>query len=337
MDTKKEMEDLCNIRNCSARAKEFNDRARVLMPEILLGFKNLESENKRLIKMFVEDCFIESATLEPNCYDLRVKGKGAMLVAGSLIRMFRESGGKNFVVGEMSMEFDDPKFGELYEFTIQKLNGEDSPVQKVQRLEKECERLRSDIVTQKMTYEKYIGGPEDDVEKLKGEIARWQNLAQEYLAMVDWISTGVSGKYSDIHKTNWNGIKNSEGQRFKDIYSEFMGQAAQELGIAISDHIADPNKLMLTAEQRAALGFTLGYMGDDPNDSQDFDLINSIKVIRSMFTRFVPVWEITEKRRAVIKSIVRQYDPKADLIEYQIISDEIDVLKTMMEEAGVSR
>jgi len=44
----------------------------------------------------------------------------------------------------------------------------------------------------------------------------------------------------------------------------------------------------ITQKQKDALDFALEYMSDDPNDNQDFDLINSIRIIRDMLEEAAP-------------------------------------------------
>jgi hypothetical protein len=95
--------------------------------------KLLESENERLVKMFADDVYIESAVMEPEYYNINLRGKGAMLLIGQIITIFRESGGKNFLTNTLEMELPDSKTREIFELTIQKVDGEDSPAQKIQR------------------------------------------------------------------------------------------------------------------------------------------------------------------------------------------------------------
>jgi hypothetical protein len=112
--------------------------------------QTLEAENERLAKMFAGDVYIESAHLEPGHYDMRLRGKGAMLLAGQIIKMFRDSGGENFLTNTMAYEFGDPVTRELYELTVQKVDGEDSPAQKIQRLQSAC--LTYEIAIQKFDF-----------------------------------------------------------------------------------------------------------------------------------------------------------------------------------------
>ena len=102
----------------------------------------LEEENARLTKMFVDDCYIESANLEPGHYDIRLGGKGCMLLCGQLLRMFHESGGENFVTSGIEFAFSDKEKMESYELTIQKVAADDSPAQKITRLDEENAMLR---------------------------------------------------------------------------------------------------------------------------------------------------------------------------------------------------
>jgi hypothetical protein len=94
--------------------------------------------------MFAEDTYIESATMEPGYYDLRLRGRGAMLLIGRLLFMFRESGGTNYLTNTVEMTLPDAKTREIFELTFQKVDGADSPAQKIERLEKRIKELESE-------------------------------------------------------------------------------------------------------------------------------------------------------------------------------------------------
>lgn len=107
-----------------------------------LELEKADAENDRLAKMFADECYIESAHMTPGFYDINVRGKGAMILCGQLLQMFRETGGKNFITNTFQMEFGDPKTFETFELTIQKVRGEDSPAMALQRKAEEISRLR---------------------------------------------------------------------------------------------------------------------------------------------------------------------------------------------------
>ncbi|MGB3944038.1 MAG: hypothetical protein WBK88_04515 [Methanothrix sp.] len=95
--------------------------------------ESLSKENERLAEMLAKGVYIESAALQPESYDICTRGAGAMLLAEKLVMFFKSSGGENFVTSTIEMEFADPKERERYALTIQKLDGEDSPAQKIER------------------------------------------------------------------------------------------------------------------------------------------------------------------------------------------------------------
>lgn len=113
----------------------------------------LTKENKRLVDMFQKEIYIESMSADPNHYNLSLRGKGAMLIIGQLIQIFRDSGGKNFLTNTLQLTLPDGKTRELFELTIQKVDGEDSPAMKIERLEKENQELREQIVKLKRSFE----------------------------------------------------------------------------------------------------------------------------------------------------------------------------------------
>ncbi len=104
--------------------------------------ETLGDENERLAEMLAKGVYIESASLKPEHYDIRTRGTGAMLLAEKLVMFFKASGGENFVTSTIEMEFADPKERERYALTIQKLDGEDSPAEKMQRQAEEIASLR---------------------------------------------------------------------------------------------------------------------------------------------------------------------------------------------------
>jgi len=115
------------------------------LANLISKVERLEAENTRLMKMFADDMYIESANMVPGHYDINMRGKGAMLICGQMLQMFRESGGVNFHTSTFQMEFGDPKTFEIFELTIQKVNGDDSPAQKITRLEAENAKLRETV------------------------------------------------------------------------------------------------------------------------------------------------------------------------------------------------
>lgn len=108
-----------------------------LFDELIAEVARLRSENERLVKMFSDNTYIESAHMEPGFYDINLRGQGAMLLIGHLIQMFRDTGGENFVTNTLQMTLPDGKTNELFELTIQKVNGKDSPAMKITRLMEE--------------------------------------------------------------------------------------------------------------------------------------------------------------------------------------------------------
>ena len=114
--------------------------------ELEATIETLMQENQRLVDMFKKEIYIESMSADPEHYNLCLRGKGAMLVIGQLIQIFRDSGGKNFLTNTLQMTLPDGKTRELFELTIQKVDGEDSPAMKIERLEKENAELKAKIV-----------------------------------------------------------------------------------------------------------------------------------------------------------------------------------------------
>jgi hypothetical protein len=168
----------------------------------------------------------------------------------------------------------------------------------------ECKKLREN----QCTPEKCHG----EVAKLSSELDRWKKIAAKAAA--------TACKAIEITGIGWH----------KMISEEDIQEAARELGIDTNDHIPDATKMMLTAEQRAALDFALAYMGDDPNDNQDFNLMESIKVVRAMLAQSQPAWEITEGRRRAIE--LAQYGFRG--FPQDAIDASIAELQEMLKEAG---
>ena len=219
-----------------------------------------------------------------------------------------------------------------------------------------------------------------ECERLQGELDHWQKIAAKAAA--------TASKAIETTDVDWHKI----------VSEEDIQEAARELGIATGNHIREPTKMMLTAEQRAALeiaanicsenvvgdlvtvhdvhqaGITIKNLVDRSwtsiaQDSgpryggqialsterraalaQIYSLLETMQtnasdidseytfgslmdVIRAMLSQSRPVWEITEERKAVMKSIVEQYSPQAVIIEYSIMPDEIEVIAKMLEEA----
>jgi len=111
------------------------------LPAALDEIARLQAEGERMAEMFAKDVYIESANLEPGRYDLRLKGKGCMLLAGQLTRMFYDSGGNNFITSAIEHTFSDGK--DVFSLTIQKMSGEDTPAQKLERQAKRIAELQS--------------------------------------------------------------------------------------------------------------------------------------------------------------------------------------------------
>jgi hypothetical protein len=106
----------------------------------------LMRENQRLVDMFKKEIYIESMSADPEHYNLCLRGKGAMLIIGQLIDIFRSSGGKNFLTSTLQLTLPDGKTRELFELTIQKVGGIDSPAMKLERLENENAELKAKII-----------------------------------------------------------------------------------------------------------------------------------------------------------------------------------------------
>jgi len=121
--------------------------------ELEATIETLMQENQRLVDMFKKEIYIESMSADPEHYNLCLRGKGAMLIIGQLIEIFRSSGGKNFLTNTLQMTLPDGKTRELFELTIQKVDGEDSPAMKLERLEKENAELKAKIVMYKRSIE----------------------------------------------------------------------------------------------------------------------------------------------------------------------------------------
>lgn len=103
----------------------------------------LSRENGQLAEMLAKGVYIESAALRPESYNIRARGTVAMLLAEKLVLFFRASGCWNFVTSTIEMEFTDPKECERYALTIQRLDGEDSPAQKLDRQAKRIAELEA--------------------------------------------------------------------------------------------------------------------------------------------------------------------------------------------------
>jgi hypothetical protein len=140
----------------------------------------LTAENDRLAKMFADDCYIESAHMEPGYYNINTRGKGAMLLAGQLLQYFRQSCGKNFLTSTFQMEFGDSKTMENFELTIQKVGGNDSPAQKITRQAKRIKQLEAQLIRER---ERYIDDfiHEFDEYEDRSEEAREQLQAEDKL------------------------------------------------------------------------------------------------------------------------------------------------------------
>ncbi|MCK9571236.1 hypothetical protein M0R72_19970 [Candidatus Pacearchaeota archaeon] len=114
--------------------------------EMAATIEALMQENQRLVDMFKKEIYIESMSADPEHYNLCLRGKGAMLIIGQLIEIFRSSGGKNFLTNTLQLTLPDGKTRELFELTIQKVDGEDSPAMKIERLEKENQELKEQLI-----------------------------------------------------------------------------------------------------------------------------------------------------------------------------------------------
>jgi hypothetical protein len=114
--------------------------------EMATTIELLTKENQRLVKMFEEDTYIAPTPQDPGYFSIALRGKGAMLIIGQLIHIFRESGGKNFLTNTLQLTLPDGKTRELFELTIQKVDGEDSPAMKLERLENENAELKAKII-----------------------------------------------------------------------------------------------------------------------------------------------------------------------------------------------
>jgi hypothetical protein len=82
-------------------------------------------------------------------------------------------------------------------------------------------------------------------------------------------------------------------------FEEITGRAIRT-GIATSDHIREPTKMMLTKEQRAALEYAISSL--EQCDSEPEDPI-CIKILQSMLDQSRPTWEITEDRKIALHQV----------------------------------
>ena len=148
------------------------------MKAALDEIERLRSENERLAKMFAENTYIESAHMEPGFYDINLRGQGAMLLIGHLIQMFRDTGGENFITNTLQMTLPDGKTNELFELTIQKVNGEDSPAMKITRLTSEIAAKDVRIEELEQQIELFRAGHNDLVDRCQKAEARIKELEE---------------------------------------------------------------------------------------------------------------------------------------------------------------
>jgi dCMP deaminase len=121
--------------------------------EMAITIDRLMAENERLAKMFAENTYIVPTNQDPGYFNIALRGEGAMLLIGQLIHIFRESGGVNFLTNTLQLTLPDGKTRELFELTIQKVDGADSPAMKIERLMAENQELKGQIVKLKRSFE----------------------------------------------------------------------------------------------------------------------------------------------------------------------------------------
>lgn len=195
-----------------------------------------------------------------------------------------------------------------------------SPLERAKKAEAECERLRQD--------NKYLGdrwaGQSATIIDMQIELTRWQKIAKEATA---------EASYNDDCITDEIPLWKEAKEKIKEDYRE---QAARELGIATSDHIRDTTKMMLTAEQRAALVSTcqifqsaIDSESGKPLSEQVMLLVGINSTIGVMLDQSRPAWEITEERQAAIE--LAQYGFRG--FPQDTIDASIAELQEMLEEA----
>ena len=132
--------------------------------------------------------------------------------------------------------------------------------------------------------------------------------------------------------------RSSFSEESEKVKSRYREQAAHELGIATSDHIREPTKMMLTQEQRAALDNAIEIyevaikknFESDPVGTilESAGLRHDIDVFKAMLDQSRPAWEITEERQAAIE--LAQYGFRG--FPQDTIDASIEVLQDMLEE-----
>ncbi len=202
----------------------------------------------------------------------------------------------------------------------------------------ECERLQENQCTPekcygeiarlqeelKITADRAAHNAEQDAAReqiLREELDRWQKIAAKAAA--------TANKAIETTDVDWH----------KMVSEEDIQQAARELGIATSDHIREPTKMMLTEEQQSALEiaieiYEVAIKKNFESDSvgtilESAGLRHDINVFKAMLTQSRPTWEITEGRRRAIE--LAQYGFRG--FPQDAIDASIAELQAMIEEA----
>ena len=265
----------------------------------------LMAENARLAKMFADDVYIESASMEPGYYDITTRGKGAMLLVGQLLQFFRSSGGKNFLTNQFQMEFGDSKTSESFELTIQKINGEDSPVQKLQRQAAMIE----------------------DISR------KYQNALDDVKNLEEQIETFHLRRGNELRQMNEISLRNKEqAARIKDLEHQLDTRSQEITGriqechacqaegkIGSCDHIGEPNKLV------------------GPDDSKKISHLRPYEVVAAdLAGMLAKSWQVTDERKAAILHCKRMLtflkEDDAPCYDVEKITKDESVLVAMLRE-----
>jgi predicted RNase H-like nuclease (RuvC/YqgF family) len=183
-----------------------------------------------MAEMFAKDVYIESANMEPEHYNIRLKGKGCMLLAGQLTRMFYDSGGKNFITSTIEYKFSNGK--DVFALTIQKMSEGDTPAQKIERQAKRIAEL--DAEAQEL---------HDRKEEFAKRIAELEKESADY-------ESELIGASKDA------GIDMGDGENPQDVITAIgiLGKRLQDFRSVAKGLNGDLNRYRpLTEKQHAAL------------------------------------------------------------------------------------
>jgi len=84
-----------------------------------------------------KELMLESLNIEDEGIDMKLSGEPAKMFMISLVEFFKQNGGENYIT--LVVEDNSGK----YAITIENCNGKDTPSEKIARLEKEIENLKS--------------------------------------------------------------------------------------------------------------------------------------------------------------------------------------------------